>query len=156
MARSSVDSRPTVRSEGGLLPSDLLERVADPKEHDLPGLDPIADYGLDGNLRITEAAAQSWERAKAYWGAFKARLEAARPGTELGITRQNWLLPLLEELGYRDLDFRPQPEVVDGREFRISHRSSAEPAAPPVHLVSITQPLDKSDPESPGPKAVTV
>ena len=152
MARRTMDSRPTVRSEGGLLPPDLLDRVTDPRERDLPGLAP-ADYGLEPNTRLTDAAARSWEHAKAYWGAFKARLENSRPGAELGVTRQQWLIPLLEELGYDDLTYRQQAESVNGRDFHISHGASKDPAAPPLHLVAASQPLDKPDPSAPGPKA---
>ncbi|MCC6179445.1 MAG: N-6 DNA methylase [Chloroflexi bacterium] len=153
MARRTLDSRPTVRSEGGLLPPELLERITDPRERDLPGLDPSRDYGLESNVRLTEAAARSWEHAKAYWGAFKARLEGSRPGAELGVTRQQWLLPLLSELGYDDLDYRQQAEDVNGRPFHISHRATREAAAPPLHLVATSQALDKADPSAPGPKA---
>lgn len=152
MARRALDSRPTVRSEGGLLPPELLDRITDPREKDLPGLDPSRDYGLEWNVRLTEAAARSWEHAKAYWGAFKARLEGSRPGAELGVTRQQWLLPLLAELGYADLDYRQQAEEVNGRPFHVSHRATSEPAAPPLHLVAANQPLDKSDPSAPGRK----
>jgi hypothetical protein len=152
MARRTIDSRPTVRSEGGLLPPDLLDRVTDPRERDLPGLAPV-DYGLEPNTRLTDAAARSWEHAKAYWGAFKARLENSRPGAELGVTRQQWLIPLLEELGYDDLAYRQQAESVNGRDFHISHGASKDPAAPPLHLVAASQPLDKPDPSAPGPKA---
>jgi len=72
--------------------------VADPREKELPGLTPWCNYGLEPGLRITEAAAQSWERAKTYWAAFQARLRGSRPGAELGITRQMWLVPLLASL----------------------------------------------------------
>ena len=58
MPRRALDSRPTVRSEGGLLPPDLLERVVDPRERELPGLDPANDYGLSPSLRVSEAAAR--------------------------------------------------------------------------------------------------
>ncbi len=152
MARRTIDSRPTVRSEGGLLPPDLLDRVTDPRERDLPGLAPV-EYGLEQNTRLTDAAARSWEHAKAYWGAFKARLESSRPGAELGITRQQWLVPLLAELGYDDLDYRQQAEVVNGRPFHVSHRAASAEGAPPVHLVAAGQPLDRADPSTPGPKA---
>ncbi|MEJ5220519.1 MAG: hypothetical protein WHT63_00770, partial [Tepidiforma sp.] len=114
----ALDARPTVRSEGGLLPPDLLDRITDPRERDLPGLDPVAGYGLEPGLRVTEAAARSWERAKAYWGAFKARRESSRPGAELGITRQQWLIPLFEELGY-ELAYQQQAEQVNGRLFHV-------------------------------------
>ncbi|MBA4179610.1 MAG: hypothetical protein C0506_03385 [Anaerolinea sp.] len=153
MARRTLDYRPTVRSEGGLLPPDLLERVADPRERELAGLDSVRDYGLPENLRITEAAARSWEHAKAYWGAFKARLESSRPGAELGVTRQQWLVPLLAELGYEDLTYRQQAETVGSRDFHVSHRATGEAGAPPLHLVAASQPLDKTDPSSPSPKA---
>ncbi|MBI2764925.1 MAG: N-6 DNA methylase [Chloroflexi bacterium] len=136
-----------------MLPPELLERITDPRERDLPGLDPARDYGLEPNVRLTEAAARSWEHAKAYWGAFKARLEGSRPGAELGVTRQQWLLPLLAELDYDDLGYRPQAEEVNGRPFHISHRATSEATAPPLHLVAASQPLDKADPSAPGQKA---
>ncbi len=153
MARTMHDARPTVRSEGGLLPPDLLERLVDPKERELPGLDPVAGYGLEANSRLTEVAARSWKRVKNYWASFNSRLDGSRPGAELGITSQQWLIPLLAELGYMDLDFRPQAEEVNGREFRVSHRTDGSPAAPPVHLVAYTQPLDRSDTATPGQRA---
>ena len=55
MVRRTLDSRPTVRSEGGLLPPELLDRITDPREKDLPGLDPSRDYGLEPNVRTPNA-----------------------------------------------------------------------------------------------------
>jgi hypothetical protein len=81
---------PTLRPEGGLLPPDLLARIAagDPE---LGGLNP-ADYGLDRSDRLGEAAARAWGRAKAYWAAFRAAQEGLAAG-ESGVTetRQQWL-----------------------------------------------------------------
>ena len=52
----------TVRTEGGLLPPDLLERIA--SGEGLDGLDP-EDYGLETGERLNEAISGAWNRAQA-------------------------------------------------------------------------------------------
>ena len=48
----------TARTEGGLLPADLLQRVAD-NDGQLDGLKP-SDYHLAPGERLNEAIARSW------------------------------------------------------------------------------------------------
>ena len=55
-----TDEFQTIRSEGGLLPPDLLRRVIDPKAK-LAGTRP-EDYGLPQNERLNEVITQSWNR----------------------------------------------------------------------------------------------
>src|ERR671937_725521 len=121
MARTAQSTFVTVRSEGGLLPPDLLARLAT-SDPELGGLAP-ADYGLGKGERLTEAAAQAWAACKIYWEAFKAvtaRLGAAENGvTE---TREQWVIPLFRELGYGRLSHRAAAEVIDERSYPISHR----------------------------------
>ena len=59
MSRRNHDFQ-SIRSEGGLLPPDLLRRVLDPKES-LPGT-LAEDYGLPKGERLNEVIAQSWNR----------------------------------------------------------------------------------------------
>ena len=82
----------TIRSEGGLLPPDLLRRVLDPKEK-LPGAQPH-DYGLPPGERLNEQITQSWNRLRKFWADFRAAA-AQLPLGEAGIG----LTP-------RSLDFR--------------------------------------------------
>ncbi len=127
-----------VRSEGGLLPPDLLQRIAG-NDTDLGGLAP-KEYGLPENDRLGEAAARAWARAKTYWAAFQAAREGlAKDETGVTQTREQWLLPLLRELGYRDVEFRAAAEVIDSRRYSLSHRSGPIP----LHLLSFRQDLDR-------------
>ena len=66
----------TIRSEGGLLPSDLLRRVLDPKEK-LPGMQP-EDYGLPKGERLNEVITPSWNRLRKHWTEFRAAVANQR------------------------------------------------------------------------------
>lgn len=127
----------TVRSVGGLLPSDLLARVA-AADGDLPGISRD-DYHLDPGHQLREAVARSWNRLRGVWEAFagaRERLPDADVGTTL--TRERWLLPLFDELGYGRLQFIPAVEV-DGTAYPISHGWHHTP----IHLVSFRLDLDR-------------
>ena len=69
MARRTNEFQ-TIRSEGGLLPPDLLRRVLDPKEK-LAGTRP-EDYGLPQGERLNEVITQSWNRLRKHWAEFRA------------------------------------------------------------------------------------
>ena len=58
----------TIRSEGGLLPPDLLRRVLDPNEK-LTGTHP-EDYGLPRGELLNEVITQSWNRLRKHWAEF--------------------------------------------------------------------------------------
>ena len=67
MARTAAsDARfVTARSEGGLLPPDLLARIAG-SDPDLGGLRP-EDYGLARGERLNEAIARAWTNVRTFW-----------------------------------------------------------------------------------------
>ncbi len=123
MARAGVSASTfvTVRSEGGLLPPDLLARIA-ANDPELAGLRP-EDYGLPKGERLTEAASRAWTNARAHWAAFRATSSALGP-RESGTseTREQWIIPLFRELGWGRLAFRAAAEEMDGKRFPISHR----------------------------------
>jgi hypothetical protein len=99
MPRSRGEPFTTIRSEGALLPPDFLRQIAEGRDK-IPGLTPEA-YHLAGTERLNEAASRSWNRLLGVWAAFQAAtrdLPATDPG--IGITREKWLLPLFQELGY--------------------------------------------------------
>ena len=64
MKRRTTDFQ-TIRSEGGLLPADLLRRVLDPRAK-LDGTRP-EDYGLPQGERLNEVITQSWNRLRKHW-----------------------------------------------------------------------------------------
>jgi hypothetical protein len=129
MARHRRDVFTTIRSEGGLLPADFLRQVAEGRR-EVPGLTPEA-YHLPGNEKLNEAASRSWNRLLGAWAAFQEafrNLKDSDPGT--AITREKWLLPLFQELGYGRLVAAKTFEV-GGRPYPISHCWQHAP----IHLV---------------------
>ena len=99
-----------VRSEGGLLPGDVLVRIA-AQDRDLGGLTD-ADYHLGPRERVREAIAQSWARLTTSWEVFSAAREEAAEGDTTGrLTRERWTLPLFTELGYGRLVKQPGPKI---------------------------------------------
>ena len=69
MSRHSRDPFQTIRSEGGLLPPELLKRIAE-GDHELPGLEQ-ATYHLGQGERLGEAVTRSWNRLLGAWAAFR-------------------------------------------------------------------------------------
>lgn len=136
MARRATDFQ-TIRSEGGLLPSDLLRRVLDPKAK-LEGTRP-EDYGLPQGERLNEVIIQSWNRLRKHWAEFRAAavsLPEGEAGT--GLTNDKWSLPLLRELGFGLLPTSAGPEI-GGRSYAISRFFGLVP----VHLVGCGLSLDR-------------
>ncbi len=127
----------TIRTEGGLLPTDLLALIAQ-GDKSLPGVAPT-DYhlakGEPFGARITDA----WNRLRVAWKDFSGRL-AAMPDEETGTTatRDRWLLVLFEVLGYGRLPAQ-RALTVDGKDYPISHGW----AHIPIHLVSAKLPIDR-------------
>lgn len=126
-----------IRSEGGLLPPDLLRRVLDPKAK-LSGTRP-EDYGLPQGERLNEVITQSWNRLRRHWGEFRAgaaSLPESEPAT--GLTNDKWSLPLLRELGFGLLPTSAGPEV-GGRTYAINRYFGPVP----IHLVGCGLSLDR-------------
>jgi hypothetical protein len=127
----------TLRSEGGLLPADLLQRINDPSSR-LDGMRP-EDYGLPSGERLTEAVTQSWNRLRKYWADFASAREGLAAGEAgTGVTNDKWSLPLLRELGFGPLPAGAGREV-NGQLFAISRFVGVVP----VHLVGAGVDLDR-------------
>ena len=128
-----------ITSLGALLPRDLLDRIGsgDPT---LTGLDPI-DYGLVPGERVRDAVTRSWNRLVGVWGSFRyaeSRLtDADRTATAL--TRERWLRPVLEELGFHDLPL-VRSLAVDGKDYPVSHQWDS---SVPVHLLGSRVPVGR-------------
>ncbi|MFD4911610.1 Eco57I restriction-modification methylase domain-containing protein [Streptomyces virginiae] len=130
---------------GGLLPSDMLLRIAEARN--LPGTKP-ADYGLPASVPVRNEAERAWEYLKPLWRDLRAALPAdpatgAPVADPTGRAGTDWLAQL-----FRKLDFGALTEVgaagipADSdpqKRFQVSHRHG--PAL--VHQVAWNQELDK-------------
>jgi len=141
--RSSIFN--TVRTEGAILPAELLQRIVS-GDATLEGLKPT-DYHLSPGERLGEAATRSWNRLIGVWQTYRDIVdnlsEEAIGTTE---TRERWLLPLFQELGYGRLQTQRSIEI-EGKTYPISHKAT-EPVA--IHLVSFKWDLDKHNPIAKG------
>ncbi|GAA1895430.1 N-6 DNA methylase [Streptomyces sodiiphilus] len=134
-----------VTTVGGLLPADMLLRIAEARN--LPGT-KSADYGLPASVPVRDEAERAWEYLKPLWRDLREALPpdpvTGRPAADAtGRAGSDWLSQL-----FRKLDFGTLTEV--GREgmtadsdpdkrFPVSHRHG--PAL--VHLIPWNQELDK-------------
>ncbi len=143
-----------VRIEGGLLSPDFLERI-----HTQDGQKP-RDFGV--NRSLVDEIASVWADAQTYWKAFERRRAHASQESITTITREQWVIPLLEALGYQ-LTFQRRAMQVDGRTYAISHRAAPSPSdslsrstgegeldAPPVHIVGYDLELGNRPPAGRG------
>lgn len=136
MARRAQDFQ-TIRSEGGLLPPDLLRRMLDPKSK-LAGMRP-EDYGLPPGERLNDVITQSWSRLRKHWADFRTSIGNLPTGdAATGLTNDKWNLPVLRELGFGLVPTTAGPEVA-GRSYAISRFFGPVP----VHLVGSGVSLDR-------------
>ena len=132
----------SVTSVGGLLPSDLLREVAG-GSRELDGTS-AESYGLAPGERLNDHITRSWNRLIGVWGAFVEH-ERSRPERDLTattLTRQRWLTPLFDELGFGGLPAVRANEI-DGKEYAISHQWGT---TVPVHLLGAGVPIDRRSP----------
>jgi hypothetical protein len=134
-----------IRTEGGLLPIDLLVRISK-TDATLATLTPTG-YHLAEGERLNEAINRSWNRLVGAWAGFRETLARVSPDdrTATNITRSRWSLVLFQELGYGQLQTAKSPEI-DGKTYPISHAW----AQVPVHLVGAKVDLDRRTEGVPG------
>ena len=127
----------TVRSEGGLLPPDLLRRIVD-AHGKVPGTRP-EDYNLLPGDRLNETITHSWNKLRRHWADFR---NAARslPEGEAGtaLTNEKWNLPLLRELGFGIIPTSPNP-VIGERTWPINRFFGSTA----IHLIGCGLNLDR-------------
>jgi hypothetical protein len=126
----------TISTEGGLLPPGLLKRLREPN-NGLPATDAAA-YHVTPPRRLSEAISEAWNTLQGAWTAYREardRLPDSATGTTL--TRERWLQPLFQTLGYGRLLTRTAI-TIDGVTYPISHGWHHVP----IHLVSFRIDLD--------------
>ncbi|QNP69615.1 N-6 DNA methylase [Streptomyces roseirectus] len=134
-----------VTTVGGLLPADMLLRIAEARN--LPGT-KSADYGLPTSVPVRDEAERAWEYLKPLWRDLRKALPsdpntgapAADPTGRAGI---DWLAQLFRKLDFgalTEVDAAGIPADSDPeKRFPVSHRHG--PAL--VHLIPWNQELDK-------------
>ncbi len=127
----------TIRTEGAILPPDLLERVRE-GESDLEGMRPD-DYRLEANEKLNERISRSWSRLVGAWASFQSHITDI-PDNEPGTTetRERWLLPLFRELDFGRLR-TAKAYKLNGKSYPISHGYEKVP----IHLVGARVALDR-------------
>lgn len=140
----SKDELSTIRSEGALLPPDFLSLFLDRS----PAVDGLSadDYKKPGQ-RLDDVIAREWAALLGTYAAFQKKL-ATRPTSDhaTALTRQAWLVPLFESLGFGQLSALPEPLQVGDRVFAVSHRWQHAP----IHAVGHGVDLDKRTKGAPG------
>jgi len=137
MPRSQRSAFMTVRTEGAILPSELLQRVAG-GDGDLEGL-KAGDYHLAEGEKLNERISSSWNRLLGVWGSFTERLSKLPEGdTGTSITRERWLLHVFDDLHYGRLTTSKAVEI-EGKSYAISHMWQSAP----IHLVGWNIDLDR-------------
>ncbi|MFI2712228.1 Eco57I restriction-modification methylase domain-containing protein [Micromonospora sp. NPDC018662] len=132
-----------VHTIGGLLPADMLVRIADGK--DVSGCKP-ADYGVIVSRSVRDDAERHWDWLRAAWKELRTKLPAApeadTPADPTGLARTQWLEHLFAELGFGRLTALGEAGITaddGGKTFPISHRWDRVP----VHLAPWNATLDK-------------
>lgn len=134
--RTRTTTFTTVRSEGAILPADMLQRIAS-SDGNLDGLSPDA-YHLVGE-RLNEAINRAWNQMLAAWHSFQIALDKQPPDDPAtSITREKLLLPLFQTLGYGRLVGAGTIQI-DDRSYPISHGWQHTP----IHLVGYRIEIDR-------------
>ncbi|MFF0468301.1 Eco57I restriction-modification methylase domain-containing protein [Micromonospora zamorensis] len=140
-ARNQVFS--AVHTIGGLIPADMLLRIAEGK--DVTGSKP-ADYRVVGSRSVRDDAERHWDYLKSIWKDLRDTLpvapEAEAPADSTGLAVTQWLEPLFDELGFGRLAAIGAAGIASddgGKTFAISHRWNHTP----IHLAPWNAALDK-------------
>lgn len=127
------------RIEGGLFPSDFAERLTS-KSSSLDGLSPT-DYGKQDQAERDEAIQIAFRQTLSAWRRLQAALQQAPKGdTHTSLTRERFLLPLFEAMGYGRLPLAKAQKLGE-RTYAISHQWMTVP----IHLLGIAVDLDRRD-----------
>ena len=130
-------NHPSTDLQGNVISAEVLDLLL---RAEAPGQKP-ADFNLPADTTVDRAIGEAWTTARTKWKQFQDK--RARITTNgFAETRQHWIKPLLQELGY-ELE-RSEPELLDGNEkpFPISLRAEGLNGFP-VHAVGMGCPLDE-------------
>lgn len=136
-------------TEGGLLPADMLQTIAEGEQGGSIGQRP-EDFGLPRGRRMSDDIAAAWGQVRAQWQIFQASIER-RPNDSLTtLTRRYWVEPFLQLIGYEPTSTKTARRV-DNRTYAISHSADENEDSPPIHIEGIKTDIDRR-PESGRPR----
>lgn len=119
----------TFRSEGGLLPPDVLDAVV---AGTYGGQGP-RDFGIARRSLIEEINA-AWGEARTHWASFQMAHSRLDPTESTTTITREWMVRLLRVLGFRLVYQDRAARTDDGQTYAISHRLETDTGLP-VHLV---------------------
>ena len=127
---------------GGIVPPVLLGHIQSGEVQDPDSLRP-ASYHLAGGESTRDAASRAWGYLRGAWLAWR-EADRARGTTVAGTgaARDRWLLVLLRELGYGQVQVRARALDSDDRDYPISHEWNHVP----IHLLGPGVDLDRRNP----------
>lgn len=130
-----------IRVQGGLLPSGVLTRIS---TGDMDG-SSAADYHLAGGELVRDAANRVWAYMRGVWTRFQDELAGlGYADAAIGLTRERFLLPLLNQLDYGRVPLAPAGGMAadddPDRRFAVSHLWDDKI---PIHLLGAGVDLDK-------------
>lgn len=127
----------TVRTVGALLPLDILAKAM--AGEGLEGLESKS-YAIDPEVRFRDVVNNAWNEARALWWNFQADLRdlSDEDASASSLTREKWLIPLFELLGFDDIQVEAKSLEVSGTDYPISHSW----AGTPLHLMGARVDLD--------------
>ena len=130
----------TITVEGGLLPPDLLDRIAT-DDNSISGQKP-ADFGLSAGRRLPDEIQRTFSDARVHWDSFTRRLEHSRE-SRTTLTRQDWGSKFFELLSFPTLEYQRTAIEAGGTAFPISYLTGGPDIFTPVHIVAVDQGLDE-------------
>ena len=130
----------TISVEGGLLPPDLLDRIAT-DDNSISGQKP-ADFGLPAGRRLPDEIQRTFSDARVHWDSFTRRLERSQE-SRTTLTRQDWGSKFFELLSFPTLEYQRTAIEAGGTAFPISYLIGGPEIFTPVHIVAMDQGLDE-------------
>ena len=130
----------SIHPVGGLLPMDMLRRIADGR--DVSASKPADYHIVGGRTSVKDAAERRWGYLKGAWRAL--RDSVGDGGDPTGLAIENWLLPLFDEHGFGRLPALHGGVRSDDERtvFPVSHAWQHLP----IHLVGWGEKLDERPP----------
>lgn len=127
----------SISTQGNILSSEIFEKI---RFEDIR-FQSAKDFNLNPGDSVRDEINSAWSLALTNWQVFKQKREALST-TDSGTTetRQRWILPLLQILGFET--GTANAELVNNKSYAISHRASNKDGFP-IHIIGINQSLDK-------------
>lgn len=136
----------SINIQGNIISSETLDKIRSEEKfkHQTP-----ESFDLSRTASLRDEIGLSWSILRTQWQAFKKRLETLPKGdTGTSLTRERFVIPLLQELGY-EVNLQ-KAQQINGKSYAISHGSSNLEYFP-LHIMGYNDNLDKRR-ETGGPR----